>query len=113
VVADPYNVTGKHLTQAMAAADNEGRPYLEFTFDDAGGQLFAKLTAEHLPDKKFGSPYHLGIILDGQLQSAPSIQSVISDRGEITGVFTKQDVSDMADTLNAGSLPMRLRLVSP
>jgi len=71
------------------------------------------LTGDHLPDKSTGFSYKLGIILDGELQSAPSIRSVISNRGEITGTFTKQDVSDLADILNAGSLPMRLRLVSP
>jgi len=113
VVTDPYNVTGKYLTRAKAGADDNGHPCVEFTLNDAGGKLFAKLTGDHQPDKQTGSTRKLGIILDGELQSAPSIQSVISNQGKIAGSFTKQDVSDIADILNTGSLPMRLRLVSP
>ena len=29
--------------------------------------------------------------------------------GEISGSFTKKEVSDLADVLNAGSLPVRIR----
>ncbi len=113
VVADPYNVTGEDLTRAKAAVDSAGKPCVEFSLKTGGAKRLAKLTGEHLPDKSGKHTCKLGIILDGQLQSAPSIRSVISDRGEITGVFTKQDVADMADVLNSGPLPIRLRLVNP
>jgi predicted esterase len=113
VLADPYNVTGKYLTQAKAAADATGKPCVEFTLNDAGGKLFAKLTGDHLPGKETDSTCKLGIILDGQLHSAPAIRSTISNRGEISGVFTKQDVADLADILNSGPLSMRLKLVNP
>jgi serine/threonine protein kinase/preprotein translocase subunit SecD len=113
VLADPYNVTGKHLTQANAGVDPAGQPCVEFSLNAAGGKRLAKLTGEHLPDKSGKHVCKLGIILDGQLQSAPAIQNAISEHGQITGVFTKQDVADLADILNAGSLPMRLRLVNP
>ncbi|MGD0899264.1 MAG: hypothetical protein ABR915_15615, partial [Thermoguttaceae bacterium] len=111
VVADPYNVTGEYLTKAEAATDNNGHPCVGFTFNDAGGQLFAKLTGDHLPDKSGHVTYKLGIILDGELYSAPFIQSVISNRGQITGNFTKAEVAEIVDALNLGSLPLRLRLV--
>ena len=111
VVPDSYNVTGKHLTQAKAQTDEHGQPCLKFTFNDAGGKLFGKLTGDHLPDKSGDVTYKLGIILDGSLYSAPSIMSTIYNSGQITGGFTRQEVSDMADILNAGALPVRLRLV--
>jgi hypothetical protein len=111
VVPDSYNVTGKYLTRVGTGNDNNGRPHLTFTFNDTGGKLFAKFTGDHLPDKSGEFTYKLGIILDGELYSAPSIQSVISNQGQISGAFTKQEVSDMADILNAGALPVRLRLV--
>jgi preprotein translocase subunit SecD len=50
----------------------------------------------------------LGIILDGFLVSAPAIRSTISGRGEITGSFSRQEVDDLVDVLNAGSLPAPL-----
>ena len=113
VLADPYSVTDEYLSRAKVGADSAGKPCIEFTLCEAGGKLFGKLTSEHLPDKKTGLSRKLGIILDGELLSAPAIQSTIYSRGIITGLFTDQDASDIADILNAGSLPMRLRLVTP
>ncbi len=82
VVADPYNVTGAYLTKAAVAPDQRGKPCIDFTFNEAGGQLFAKLTGDHLPDAKTGFHYRLGIILDGELWSAPLIQSIIHGKGK-------------------------------
>ena len=45
------------------------------------------------------------------MYSAQTILSAISDKGMITGNFTKEQAAEIADTLNAGSLPVRLRLV--
>jgi hypothetical protein len=112
VVADPYNVTGDYLTQAQLHFDPFGGPRVGFTFNDAGGELFGKLTGDHLPNDSTGLRYKLGIIIDGELLSAPAIMSKIGNRGEITGSFTEIEASDLAAVLNAGSLPARLRLVN-
>jgi SecD/SecF fusion protein len=111
VVGDDYNVTGAYLMRAAAGTDRRGKPCIEFTFNNTGGKLFGKLTSSHLPDRVTNFTYKLGIILDGELYSAPSIQSTIYDRGEITGSFTNQQVEDIARVLNIGSLPARIRPV--
>ena len=111
VVPDAQNVTGDYLTRVTAGVDRNGRPDVSFTFNKAGGQLFGKLTGEHLPDRTTDFRYELGIILDGELFSAPTVISTIYDKGVITGTFTKDEVSDLANVLNAGSLPVRLRLI--
>jgi len=111
VLADPCNITGAYLTEAKADADGE-YPGINFTFNDAGGQLFASLTGDHLPNAATKVRYRLGIILDGELCSAPTIQSRISKQGRITGNFTKRQAADLADILNTGSLPFRLRLAA-
>ena len=90
VEKDIYNVTGAYLTRAEGGTDRKGQPCVNFMFNDAGGQLFGELTGSHLPDTSSGFTYKLGIVLDGQLYSAPSIQSTITNRGEITGSFTRQ-----------------------
>jgi len=105
---DIYNVTGGYLTKAEAGTDRRGRPCVNFTFNSAGGQLFGQLTSTHLPEELIDFTYKLGILLDGQLYSAPSIQSTITDRGEITGSFTQQEVQELVNVLNAGSLPVAL-----
>ena len=111
VVADPYNVTGAYLTRADLMFDRWQRPAVGFTFNEAGGKLFAKLTGDHLPNNPTDVTYKLGIIVNGELFSAPAIQSTIGDRGEITGDFTEIEASDLAALLSAGSLPVRLQLV--
>ena len=77
VVPDAQNVTGDYLARVDAGADHSGRPDVKFTFNQKGGELFGKLTGEHLPDETTHGAYKLGIILDGELYSAPSIQSRI------------------------------------
>ena len=105
---DIYNVTGGYLTQAAVGADRQARPCVNFAFNATGGQLFGELTGNHLPDKLTDFTYKLGIVLDGELYSAPGIQSTIFDHGEITGEFTKEQVQDLVNVLNAGSLPAAL-----
>ena len=90
LVPDPYQVTGGYLSKAEPSNDREGRPCVNFTFNAKGASLFGELTGSHLPDTANNFQYRLGIVLDGVLQSAPSIRSAIYDRGEITGQFTKE-----------------------
>ena len=108
VESDIYNVTGGYLTQSSVGTDRQGRPCVNFAFNATGGQLFGELTGNHLPDKLTDFTYKLGIVLDGELYSAPGIQSTIFDHGEITGEFTKEQVQDLVNVLNAGSLPAAL-----
>ncbi|MFZ1936265.1 MAG: hypothetical protein WCB27_09765 [Thermoguttaceae bacterium] len=111
VVADAQNVTGDFLTRVEPGLDSMGKPTVNFTFNKKGGEFFGKLTSEHLPDGSTGLGYKLAIILDGELFSAPTIRSTIYNQGQITGNFSKDEVSDLAKTLNAGSMPGRLQLV--
>jgi SecD/SecF fusion protein len=109
VVNDACNVTGQYLTRAEVGTDRQGKACVNFTFNEYGGQLFGELTGNHLPEKGTGFNYKLGILLDGQLYSAPKINSTITTRGEITmGNAPKQEVQDLVNVLNAGSLPAAL-----
>jgi SecD/SecF fusion protein len=108
VVKDPYDVTGGYLARSSSGIDERGRPAVNFSFDSRGATLFGGLTGNNLPDLQ-GFERQLGIILDGSLYSAPGIRSTITDRGEITGDFTQQEVDDLVAVLNAGSLPAALR----
>jgi SecD/SecF fusion protein len=108
VVIDPYSVTGQYLSRAQGGIDQKGQPCVEFMFNNTGGQLFGQLTASNLPDHTQEFTRKLGIILDGNLYSAPSIQSTITDRGEITGSFTQPEVDALVNVLTAGKLPAAL-----
>jgi len=47
-------------------------------------------------------------VVDGQVISAPTIQSRISDTGRITGEGSQEEASDLALNLRAGSLPAKV-----
>jgi hypothetical protein len=109
VVKDSFDVTGSHLKRAAVGTDHVGKPCVEFAFGADGAQRFGDLTGGNLPDHDFHRA--LGIILDGQLASAPRIMSKVSERGLITGDFTREEAQDIVDLLNAGSLPAPIRKV--
>ncbi len=89
------------LVDARPTQDQHGRRAIGFTLNQAGGNLFWDLTSNNL-DRP------LCIILDDMAISAPTITARISTNGIITGQFTKTEVDDMVNKLNAGSLPARL-----
>ncbi len=53
---------------------------------------------------------NMAIVLDGVIQSAPILQSRISDSGQISGIATIEEASDIALVLRTGSLPINLRV---
>ncbi len=73
-----------------------------FQLNSEGSAQFAEIT-QRLLNKQ------LAIVLDGVVQSAPTVQSAITGgQGEITGSFTEQEAKDLAVVLNAGALPVNL-----
>ena len=111
IVPDIYNVTGDYIATARPGVDESGKPCVQFSFNSKGGQLFGGLTSDNRPSGNPEYKNQLGIILNGVMYSAPSINSVITDNVQITGNFTKQDVEKIVTCLNAGSLPVDLRKV--
>ena len=89
------------LKKSQPQTDREGRRAIGFTLDERGGRLFSNVTGRNIERP-------LCILLDGTAISAPTVQSKISTSGIITGSFTQEEVIDMVNKLNAGSLPARL-----
>jgi len=104
---DGLDVIGDYLDSAKASNDQTGRPSVAFAFDSRGAYLFGQLTGNHVPNPS-GQQYHLGIVLDSKLLSAPSIRSKITSQGEISGNMGQDGVDFIVDILQAGSLPAQL-----
>jgi preprotein translocase subunit SecD len=51
----------------------------------------------------------LAIILDDQIMAAPRINAAIRERVQITGQFTKEEVTRLAWILRAGALTAALK----
>ena len=111
VVKDPFDVVGAYLEKAAPDRDDFGRPCVGFVLNAAGAQRLGALTSENVPDALQDFARRLAIIVDGQLYSAPAIESPISERGQITGSFTREQAAELADVLNAGPLPARIKQV--
>ena len=97
LVSKEPDLTGDYLADARVGFDPQQRPLVNFEFNPEGGKLFRELTGSHIQDP-------LAIILDNNVRSAPTIQSQISTRGQITGRYTSQEAADLAVVLRAGSL---------
>ena len=95
-------VTGEDLVDAQPSFDQNGRPAVNFRFNPSGARRFGDYTAENI-----GEPF--AIVLDGEVISAPVIQSHIpGGSGIITGSFSVEESSNLAILLRAGALPAGL-----
>lgn len=115
IVNDEFNVNEKHLTDANSGFDNYGGRAINFRFDKKGAQLFGALSGANMPvdDGAGGQRFrHLAIILDGEVYSAPRLNSKITDSGQITGRFTQEETDDLVSVLRAGMLLAQLTLVN-
>ncbi len=98
-------VGGESLDDARGAYDEQNRPAVAFTFKSSGAKKFARATRENVGRR-------LAIVLDGNVISAPSINTPITGgQGIITGNFTVQTANDLALLLRSGALPAPLTVV--
>ncbi len=91
-------LTGSVLADAWVQPDEMGIPEVSFRLTREGAKVFGRLTGANVNRR-------LAIVLDGIVQSAPVIQSRITDQGQITGRFTSAEAHDLAIVLRAGALP--------
>ena len=101
-VSGPVVYSGKDLKGAQASYDQGGRPNITFQTKDPA--RFGKLTSANLQKP-------LGIFLDHRYLSAPIVQSPIYDSGQITGSFTQEQTITLANELNAGALPVSVKII--
>lgn len=100
-------LTGRYLKRAQLDYDQTTyKPLVSLEFNEEGSKIFEELTA-----KNIGKP--LAIYIDNQLISAPIVQEKISGgKAQITGQFTIQQARELARNLNAGALPVPIKLIS-
>jgi len=107
-------LTGNMLKDAVASPTGNGPDswQVALTFDDKGGDLFAKTTGEI-----GGTGRSLGIFLDDKLISSPSVgpefqgKGITGGRAVITGNFTLDSATELALQLRAGALPVPVEIV--
>ncbi|UCH50604.1 MAG: hypothetical protein JSV54_06180 [Chloroflexota bacterium] len=98
-------LSGKYLKpNAQVVSDPLTKePEITFEWNEEGAILFEQITQRNLEKP-------LGIFLDDQLISAPTVQAVIKEKGVIAGL-TLDEAKKLAIQLNSGAYPVSLRVV--
>ena len=125
-------LTGDDLSSAKADIDPQtGQPVVLMSFTDRGATLFGQITKQ-LADRgrsewsaagaQAGQEpayfQNFAIILDGQLETYPTIDFAQNPNGitggeaQITGLGSQQEAQDIALVLQSGSLPVRFVALS-
>ena len=99
-------LTGKYLNPNAAPRLNPNTNKMEIAFEwnAEGAILFKQITTRNL-----NKP--LGIFLDNELISAPTVQAVIEAQGVIEGNFSVDEAKTLAIQLNSGALNVPLTIV--
>jgi preprotein translocase subunit SecD len=85
-------ITNEDIADARAALDGDGNPKVDVTFTKEGAKKMQKLT-EQQKEKL------IAILVDGKVISAPVVNSVVSEKAQITGKFTRDEVEKLAKAL--------------
>jgi len=107
-ILGPSVVEGTDVSSASATLPNGasvGAWQIDLNFNGHGTSAFAAITKKLAANP---SPLNqLAITLDGVVQSAPSVsEEIASGQAQITGSFTQQEASDLANVLKYGALPL-------
>lgn len=110
---DPYYtptqppLTGRYLKTARLEFDPRTyEPVVSLQFNEEGAKIFEELT-----EKNIGKI--LAIYLDGAPISLPVVKEKISGgQAQITGKFTPEEAKKLVERLNAGALPVPIKLIS-
>ena len=111
LLTDPYfkptNLSGKNIASAKLVFNQTTyQPEVSVKFDDEGAKIFEDLTKRNVNKQ-------IGIYLDGLPISAPVVKEPISGgQAVISGKFTVNEAKQLVERLNAGALPVPIKLIS-
>lgn len=108
---DPYfrptELTGKYLKNSTLQFDpNTNVPQVGLEFNDEGAKIFETITSRNVGKR-------IAIYLDGSPISAPTVNETIAGgKAQITGNFKYEEARQLVQRLNAGALPVPIKLIS-
>jgi hypothetical protein len=88
-------LTNADIAEAAAGLDERGRAVINIAFTAEGAKKMSKLSSSHLQKP-------LAILIDGKVTSAPRLQSTISERAQVSGVFTRAEARRISDGIMRG-----------
>jgi protein-export membrane protein SecD len=102
----PTGLTGAQLEKAaLVFGQGSPSPIISISFNDEGKKILSEVTKNNIGKV-------MAIFLDGQMLSAPVIQSEIPNgQAQITGQFTAEEAKQLVQDLNYGALPLPVSLI--
>ncbi len=100
--------TGDQVVDAGATFDQNQQPAVSISLDARGGSAMKIATRENLKKQMAIVLYERG---KGEAISVATIQGEFSNRFQITGRFTTQEVNDMALLIRSGSLAAPMEII--
>lgn len=104
--AQEAELEGDHVTEArMDYNPLSGQPEVVMAMDVTGSRIWRKMTGENVG--KF-----VAVVLDDRVYSAPRVQGEIAGGNtSISGSFSPEEATDLANILKSGKLPAPARIV--
>lgn len=102
----PTDLTGKDLKLSQVSFDqNNGQPVVGISFNSEGAKKFSDITSRNVGRM-------VAIYLDGRPISSPTVEEPITGGDAIIrGSFTLDQAKDLSIKLNAGALPVPIKLI--
>jgi len=106
----PAFIAGTQVTNAQAQLDPQtNRWSVSLTFDAEGSRRLAEISADIYANEPPRNQF--AIVLDAVVYSAPEfLEPIGGGQAQITGDFTVDEASDLANVLKFGSLPISLEV---
>jgi preprotein translocase subunit SecD len=112
----PATVLGQDVSSAAPVLDTQAgtRWVVSLNFTGKGTEEWTKLTTAAVKQQQQTCPESIGpggnclvaVVLDNEVVSAPEIQEVLTSDSQITGDFTKESATLLANQLKFGALPL-------
>jgi len=92
-IGNKYGLKGESITSASPSRNPlTQEPMILFGFNSDGGAAMYQLSSKNIGER-------MAIILDDKLISAPTLQEPIHSNGQITGDFTQEEATTIANAL--------------
>ena len=105
---DKPEIAGGVVTDARQEYDNAGKPSVSMNMNSVGAKQWEQMT-----ERAFNQKTQIAVVLDDVLYSAPSVSTgkISGGSTQITGRFSLNEATDLANVLRAGKLPASAEII--
>ncbi len=97
---------GSVIVSAKKEDGNNGNPIISMSMNSEGARIWSRITRDNVGKQ-------IAIVLDNYVYSFPLVNDEIkSGNSSITGDFSNEEAEDMVCILNAGSCPVKLKVIA-